>query len=62
MVVIYPESFSVKPGTESTVGFRNLFNTTSQSTINKNLTLLKGNYLFCSKNAAMLAAFLSDDR
>ena len=50
-MVIYPESFSVKPNTEATVGFRNLFNTTSQTAVNKNLTLLKGNYVFCSKNA-----------
>ena len=50
-VVIYPESFSVKPNIEATVGFRNLFNTTSQTAVNKNLTLLKGNYVFCSKNA-----------
>lgn len=50
-MVIYPESFSVKPNTEATVGFRNLFNTTSQSAINKNLTLMRGNYVFCSKNA-----------
>ncbi len=50
-MVIYPESFSVKPNIEATVGFRNLFKTTSQSAVNKNLTLLKGNYVFCSKNA-----------
>lgn len=50
-MVIYPESFSVKPDTESTVNFRNLFNTTSQTAVNKNLTLLTGNYVFCSKNA-----------
>ncbi len=51
-MVIYPESFSVKPNTEATVGFRNLFNTTSQSAVHKNLTLLKGKYVFQSKNAA----------
>ncbi|MBR0536256.1 MAG: right-handed parallel beta-helix repeat-containing protein [Clostridia bacterium] len=50
-MVIYPESFSIKPNIEATVGFRNLFKTTAQSAINKNLTLMKGNYVFCSKNA-----------
>lgn len=50
-MVIYPESFSVKPDTEATVGFRNLFNTSAKTPINKNLTLSKGNYVFLSKNA-----------
>lgn len=50
-MVIYPESFSIKPNTEATVGFRNLFNTVSQSAVDKNLTLSEGNYVFCSKNA-----------
>ncbi len=59
-MVIYPESFSVKPNTEATIGFRNLFNTTSQSAINKNLTLLKGNYVFCSKNADERKIYVSN--
>ncbi len=50
-MVIYPESFSIKPNTEATVGFRNLFNTVSQTAVHKNLTLLSGNYVFQSKNA-----------
>ncbi len=50
-MVIYPESFSIKPNIEATVGFRNLFNTTSQTAVHKTLTLVKGNYVFCSKNA-----------
>ncbi len=50
-MVIYPESFSVKPDTEATVGFRNLFNTSAQTAVNKNLTLPKGRYVFMSKNA-----------
>lgn len=50
-MVIYPESFSVKPDTEATTGFRNLFNTSAQAAVNKTLTLLKGNYVFQSKNA-----------
>lgn len=50
-MVIYPESFSVKPESEATVSFRNLFNTTAQTPVKKNLTLLKGNYVFLSKNA-----------
>ncbi len=59
-MVIYPESFSVKPNIEATVGFRNLFNTTSQTAVNKNLTLLKGNYVFCSKNADVRKMYISD--
>ena len=50
-MVIYPESFSIKPNIEATIGFRNLFNTTSQTAVHKTLTLVKGNYVFCSKNA-----------
>lgn len=59
-MVIYPESFSVKPNIEATVGFRNLFNTTSQTAVNKNLTLLKGNYVFCSKNANLCKMHVSN--
>lgn len=59
-MVIYPESFSVRPNTEATVGFRNLFNTTSQTAVNKNLTLLKGNYVFCSKNAEERELYISN--
>ncbi len=59
-MVIYPESFSVKPNTESTVNFRNLFNTTSQTAVNKNLTLITGNYVFCSKNAEERELYISD--
>lgn len=59
-MVIYPESFSVKPNTEATVGLRNLFKTTAQSAINKNLTLMKGNYVFCSKNAESKALHISN--
>ncbi len=61
-MVIYPESFSVKPNIEATVGFRNLFNTTSQTAVNKNLTLLKGNYVFCSKNANVCEMHISNTR
>lgn len=59
-MVIYPESFSVKPNTEATVGLRNLFKTTAQSAINKNLTLMKGNYVFCSKNAESRVLHISN--
>ena len=59
-MVIYPESFSVKPNTESTMNFRNLFNTTSQTAVNKNLTLITGNYVFCSKNAEERELYISD--
>ncbi len=50
-VVIYPESFSVKPNTEATEGFRNLFKTAAEMPAPKTLTLLKGNYVFMRKNA-----------
>lgn len=59
-MVIYPESFSVKPNTESTVNLRNLFNTTAQTAVNKNLTLMTGNYVFCSKNAAEREIYISN--
>ena len=59
-LVIYPESFSVKPNTESTVNLRNLFNTTAQTAVNKNLTLMTGNYVFCSKNAAEREIYISN--
>ncbi len=59
-MVIYPESFSVKPNAEATVGFRNLFNTVAQTAVNKNLTLLNGNYVFQSKNAVEYEAFISN--
>lgn len=59
-MVIYPESFSVKPNTEATVSFRNLFNTTSQTAVRKNLTLLHGNYVFLSKNADKREMYISN--
>lgn len=59
-MVIYPESFSVKPDTEATVGFRNLFNTSAQTAVNKNLTLPKGRYVFLSKNAQEREIFISN--
>ncbi len=59
-MVIYPESFSVKPNTESTVNLRNLFNTTAQTPVHKNLTLMTGNYVFCSKNAAEKRIYISN--
>ncbi len=59
-MVIYPESFSVKPNTEATVAFKNLFNTTTQTAVNKNLTLPKGKYVFLSKNANNRELFISN--
>ena len=59
-MVIYPESFSIRPDTEATVGFRNLFNTTSQNDANKNLTLMTGNYVFQSKNADVREMYISN--
>ena len=59
-LVIYPESFSVKPDTEATVSLRNLFNTTSQTAVRKNLTLLHGNYVFLSRNADKREMYISN--
>lgn len=59
-MVIYPESFSVKPDTEATTGFRNLFNTSAQTAVGKNLTLPKGRYVFMSKNAQDRELFISN--
>lgn len=59
-LVIYPESFSIKPNIEATIGFRNLFNTTSQSAVHKTLSLVKGNYVFCSKNADVREMHISN--
>lgn len=59
-MVIYPESFSVKPNTEATESFKNLFNTSAQTAVNKNLTLPKGNYVFQSKNAQQKEFFISN--
>lgn len=59
-MVVYPESFSVKPDTEATSAFRNLFNTAAQTAVGKNLTLPKGNYVFMSKNAVEREVFISN--
>lgn len=59
-MVIYPESFSVKPETEATVGLRNLFNTASQTAVHKNLTLPNGKYVFLSKNADVREMYISN--
>ncbi len=59
-MVIYPESFSVKSDTEATMAFRNLFNTSAQTAVNKNLTLAKGKYVFMSKNAEEREIFISN--
>ena len=59
-MVIYPESFSVKPDTEATAAFKNLFTTSSQTAVSKNLTLPKGKYVFLSKNAEEREIFISN--
>ena len=59
-MVIYPESFSLRPNTEATLAFRNLFNNTSKTSVHKNLTLLKGNYVFQSKNADVREMYISN--
>lgn len=50
-VVIYPESFNIKPDSEVTVAFSNLLNTASENANPKSLLLQKGNYVFLSKYA-----------
>ena len=59
-MVIYPESFSVKPNIEATTAFKNLFNTSAQTAVAKNLTLPKGKYVFMSKNAENREIFISN--
>lgn len=59
-MVIYPESFSIKPNIEATVGFKNLFNTTSKTAVHKTLGLVKGNYVFLSKNADVREMHISN--
>ena len=59
-MVIYPESFSVKPNTEATTAFKNLFNTSAQTAVSKNLTLPRGKYVFMSKNADTREVFISN--
>ena len=59
-MVIYPESFSVKPDTEATTAFKNLFNTSAQTAVAKNLTLPKGRYVFLSKKAEEREVFISN--
>lgn len=59
-MVIYPESFSVKPNTEATESFRNLFRTAAAMAARKNLTLPSGSYVFRSKNATEFRAVMSD--
>ena len=50
-MVIYPDSFNIKPDSEVTVAFSNLLNTASENPKSKSLLLEKGNYVFMSKNA-----------
>ena len=59
-MVIYPESFSVKPNTEATAAFKNLFNTSSQTAVSKNLTLPRGRYVFMSRNADQREIYISN--
>lgn len=59
-MVIYPEMFSVKPESEVTKGFRNLFNTISEAGAKKTLLLPHGNYVFQSKNAESRRLYISN--
>ena len=51
VLVIYPDSFGIKPDSEVTAAFSNLLNTASENVNPKNLLLEKGNYVFLSKYA-----------
>lgn len=50
-MVIYPDSFNIKPDSEVTVSFSNLLNAASENPKPKSLLLEKGNYVFLSKYA-----------
>ena len=50
-MVIYPDSFNIKPDSEVTTAFFNLLSTASENANPKNLLLEKGNYVFLSKYA-----------
>ena len=50
-MVIYPDSFNIKPDSEVTVAFSNLLSTASENAKPKSLLLEKGNYVFLSKYA-----------
>jgi len=51
ILVIYPDSFNIKPDSEVTVSFSNLLNAASENPKPKSLLLEKGNYVFLSKYA-----------
>lgn len=61
-MVIFPESFSIKPETDVTECFKNLFNTISESPAKKTLTLPKGNYVLRSKNAVRRKMFITNTK
>ncbi len=50
-MVIYPEMFSIKPDTDVTKCFKNLFNTVSETAVKKTVLLPHGKYVFRSKSA-----------
>ena len=60
ILVIYPDSFSIKPDSEVTVAFSNLLNTASENAKPKNLLLEKGNYVFLSKYANERELYISN--
>ena len=59
-VVIFPELFSIKPDTDVTKHFAELFETVSISPSHKTLTLPKGTYLIRSKNASPRELYISN--
>ncbi len=60
MLVIYPDSFNIKPECEVTRLFSNLLNTASENGKQKNLLLEKGNYVFLSKYANERELYISN--
>lgn len=60
ILVIYPDSFSIKPESEVTKQFSNLLNTASENGAKKSLLLEKGNYVFLSKNASSRELYITN--
>ncbi len=59
-MVIYPEMFSIKPDTDVTNCFKNLFNTISDAGAKKTVLLPHGNYVFRSKSAKARELFITN--
>ncbi len=59
-MVIYPDSFGIKPDSEVTAAFSNLLNTASENAHPKSLLLEKGNYVFLSKYAGERKLYITN--